>query len=129
MANPRPDLRDPLAGGSNAVRPAVDQAIDESMPLFAPIRGEPTTSQLAHEQASRKFTQKQQQIIDLLNEHGAMTQGQIAQRLGVPHHTISGRFGDLERLGRIEKTGERVPNAAGILCNVYRVKRLEFDAR
>jgi hypothetical protein len=122
MAHPKPDPRDPLARGSMADRSPVDRAIDESMPLFAPLRHEPTTSQLALDTARRKFGKKHQQILDLLTEHGAMTPYQVADLLGVPQHTISGRFSELEGV-RIEKTGERLPNPAGNLCYVYRLTR------
>jgi hypothetical protein len=118
---------DPLTRPASAGKPDIDRAIDESMPLFAPPPFAPTTKQLAHVQAESKKSLRYAQILTALCDHGALAIFEVAEKLGVPEHAISGRFGELERDGRIEKTGTRKPkpNTTGT-CNVYRLK--DWDA-
>jgi predicted transcriptional regulator len=104
-------------------RPAVDQAIDETMPLFAPPPFEPTTKQLPHVAAERVKHDRYHRILQCLADHGAMAIWQIAERLGVPEHKISGRFGEMEREQLIEKTGtQNIKPGGRVHCNIYRLK-------
>ncbi len=114
---------DPLMHRAGDSKPAIDLAIDEAMPLFAPRPFEPTTKQLAHVAAESKKSRRYAQIVTVLSDHGAMAIFQVAAVLRVPEHAISGRFGELERDGRIEKTGTRIPKTGTTgTCNVYRLK-------
>jgi hypothetical protein len=73
--------------------------------------------------ASEHFTDREQAIIDLLSEYGAMVLFQLAERLGVPDHTISGRITSLKTKRAIEITGERIRTPRGSMADVYRLSR------
>jgi len=80
------------------------------------------TSHAAELQASRKSESRRAFILRCLAEQ-PLTVFEIAARLGVSHHTISGRFTDLAKDQKIEPTGEcrRHPNS-GLPCTIWRLK-------
>lgn len=64
----------------------------------------------------------QKQIKEALEEIGPAIGEEIAQHLGVPYHTISGRFGELQEKGLIEVKGKK-QNSRGYLCKIWTVKK------
>jgi predicted transcriptional regulator len=105
-----------------AAKSPADAALLDTMPLFAPSREErKTTSQLALDRAATKFTEREQQILDLLDRHGPLPLFRLAELLGVADHTISGRLTSLKQKGAIQPTGERaIKPITGSKCDVYR---------
>ncbi len=108
-----------------AAKTPADAALLDTMPLFAPTREErQTTSQLALSKAAPKFGERHARITQILDQHGPLPIFRVAELLGVPEHTISGRFSELRKGGVIERTGERVEKPfSGSKCDVYRVQR------
>lgn len=115
-------MSDPLT--RPAAKSSADDALLDTMPLFAPTRDERTnTSQLALGRAATKFTERESQILALLEQHGPLPLFRLAELLGVADHTISGRITSLKTKGVIEPTGERaVKPITGSKCDVYRLK-------
>ena len=121
MARSNPDFRDPLARSSKPDRTTIDDDLTRVGPLFARPLFEPTTSQLAHEAAEQHFTRRESEIFDLVDRHGPKSLWQLAVRLSVADHTMSGRITSPESRSAIESTGERSTKpATGCKCDVYR---------
>ena len=85
-------------------------------PLFAPREGENATlnaqswkdtSTLAGERAALAVGSRRAAILKLIESQGPLAIFEIAERLGLFDHQISGRFGELERDGLLVKIGER----------------------
>ena len=113
-------MSDPLT--RPAAKTPADAALLDTMPLFAPRKEErQSTSQLALSKAHPRFGERRKEIIDLLERHGPMAIFEIAEKLGVPDHTISGRFSAMVVDGLIEKTGERKKKPdSNCACDIYR---------
>jgi len=72
--------------------------------------------------AARSSRARYAQIITLLQQHGELTLFELAARLGVLDHQISGRITELQREGTIERTGmTRTKPETGSACDVYRL--------
>lgn len=70
-----------------------------------------------------RIPQRYAQILDELRRHGPQTLFEIASKLGVFDHQISGRFTELKAQGLIESTGQtRRKPATGCECEVYQLK-------
>jgi len=70
-------------------------------------------------------TEDQRQVLQALKEIGPATIEEVAQHLGVPPHTISGRFGgnnELQDQDLIEVKGH-VKNSRGYRCKLWQVKK------
>jgi predicted ArsR family transcriptional regulator len=66
----------------------------------------------------------QQKVFNALKEIGPATAEEVAKHIGVPPHTISGRFGgenELEDQGLIEKNGKK-QNTRGYMATIWKVK-------
>lgn len=113
-------MSDPLT--RPAAKTPADAALLDTMPLFAPTKEErKTTRQLALSRAASRFTQREQQILDLIERHGPLPLFRLAELLGVADHTISGRITSLKTKGAIQPTGERmIKPVTGSKCDVYR---------
>lgn len=81
-----------------------------------------STRRQAGDIAARFSSQRHRQILDTLAPHDQLTMFEVAERLKCFVHQISGRFGELEAAGLIEKTGYRRKNESGRECEVYRIK-------
>lgn len=80
-----------------------------------------TSSQLAGEQAARGEGRMRQRILDRLRESPA-TLFEVAAHMNVPDHVISGRFTELARDLKIERTGERKSKPeSGCACDIWRL--------
>ncbi len=66
-----------------------------------------STSRLAGETAAKLVGSRQSRIMQLLHDRGGMTIFEVAGTLRVFDHQISGRFSELERRGKIRKSGQR----------------------
>ena len=94
--------------------------------LFDPQPASPppshlSTSQLAGAKAASICGSRRARILQFLAE-APSTIFEIAARMELHDHQISGRFGELEREALIEKTGHRRPKPeTGCLAEVYRV--------
>jgi hypothetical protein len=47
----------------------------------------------------------------------------VEERTGLPHQSCSPRFGELDRMGRIQKTGERKRTRLGRWAAVWKVRK------
>lgn len=83
---------------------------------------EPTTSRAAASAVRPRVSDLHSRIIAALRLLNA-TPDEVAVRLGETLLTIRPRFSELNRLGLIEKTGERRPNASGLKAAVWRPTR------
>lgn len=88
------------------------------------------TSRLAGDKAAVMSSARRAAICDLLRRFGPMAIFELAKKMGVHDHQISGRFGEMERDGLIKKTGERriKPNTA-CQAEVYAVRDDLPDSR
>jgi len=85
-------------------------------PLFAE-----STREEARRVAAAMTATRYRQIIQVLAEQ-PLCIFEVAERLGRFDHQISGRFGELVKLGLIEKTGERRRKpSTGCSAEVYRI--------
>ena len=92
-----------------------------SRPTFPTHAEGISTSTLAGEQAARGVGRMQARILERLRQSPA-TLFEVALHLGVPDHVISGRFTELARDMKIDRTGERRPKPeSGCLCDVWRI--------
>jgi DNA-binding Lrp family transcriptional regulator len=85
-------VSDPLQHGSEP----------HAAPLFTS-----STSSLAGAAAARGANGRRAQILAAIEEHGPQSIFEVADRMGVFDHQISGRFSALEADGFLRKTGER----------------------
>lgn len=84
-------------------------------PLFAA-----STREQARQASSRSAGKRYARIIQVLSSGGPACIFEVAQEIGCFDHQISGRFGELERLGLIRKTGQRrVKPSTGCQAEVY----------
>lgn len=80
-----------------------------------------STSEQARRAACQKVGDRYTQIIKVLAD-GPACIFEVAHVLGCFDHQISGRFGEMVRLGLIAKTGERrVKPATGCHAEVYEI--------
>ena len=79
-------------------------------------------SALAHEHLKPKKQSDRCRIWVMIgaSEKVGMTQEQCALKMGKAVHKISGRFGELERLGLLTKTDGEGRTSSGEACAVYR---------
>jgi len=83
------------------------------------------TSLLAYEKKKPELTEDQEKVLNALKEIGPATCEEVAQHLGVPPHTISGRFGgqgELQDQGKIREKG-RKQNPRGYMATIWKVKQ------
>ncbi|MGB7158152.1 MAG: hypothetical protein WBD40_08810 [Tepidisphaeraceae bacterium] len=85
---------------------ALHQAGQSATPLFQST-ATPSTSTLAGQAAARVVNSRRAQILDCIREHGPQAIFEVADKLGVFDHQISGRFGALIADNFLRKTGER----------------------
>jgi DNA-binding HxlR family transcriptional regulator len=84
-----------------------------------------STSRLAGEAAARNSGKRRAQILQVLRDRGPLAIFEIAAQIGCLDHQISGRFGELERDGLIQKTGQRVTKPdTGQPCERYALASL-----
>jgi len=72
-----------------------------------------------------EIPEDQRKVLQALEELGEATIEEVAQHLGVPPHTISGRFGgnnELQDKDLIEVKGH-VKNSRGYRCKLWQVKQ------
>lgn len=80
------------------------------------------TSRLAGQRAALASRGRRAKILQLLRDHGPQTLFELAQRMELHDHQISGRITDLKRDGLIEPTGERrTKPETGCQAEVYRL--------
>jgi hypothetical protein len=93
-------------------------------PAHAPAAVAGTTSQIAGAVAARASASRRVTILQLLETHGPQTLFELATRMNVLDHQISGRITDLLFDGLIERTGDRrTKPETGCPCDVYRIGR------
>jgi len=81
-----------------------------------------STRRQAGDVAATFSGQRRSRILQLLRDRGPMTIWEIAAEMSVFDNQISGRFGELERDGLIQKTGQRKPNPrTGCDAEVYAI--------
>lgn len=68
------------------------------------------------------LSDRQQLILSSVKAHPDRTCAEIGDILGLLPHTISGRFGELERKGLIEQSGRRACRVAGNNAYTWHVK-------
>lgn len=78
-----------------------------------------TNSILAYENLD--LTKAQAKVYDALRILGEASMNRVSEYLGVPKHTISGRFGEMVRDGSIEVCRKTMEN--GSTVGVYRIKK------
>jgi len=81
------------------------------------------TSLEAFEKKKPEITDDQEQVLNALKEIGPATCEEVANHLGVPPHTISGRFGgenELQDQGRIQKDGKK-ENPRGYMATLWKL--------
>lgn len=100
-----------------------DPTTNSAPSLFDPLPPiAKSTSTLAAEAAVRTTSKRRRQILDTIREAGPLSLFELADRLGVHAHQISGRITDLKRDGLIQATGERrINRATGCQADVYRL--------
>lgn len=72
-----------------------------------------------------ELTPDQKKVLEALEEIGPATCEEVANHLGVPPHTISGRFGgegELAEQGEIESDGQK-QNPRGYMVTIWKVKQ------
>jgi predicted ArsR family transcriptional regulator len=62
-----------------------------------------------------------QAVLIVLRRHGPLTADEIALRIGESVLAVRPRVTELSKLGKIERTGERRPNASGQTAHVWRL--------
>jgi predicted transcriptional regulator len=62
-------------------------------------------------------------VVEMLRISGPMTSKEIAKRMGVPIHFVSGRISEAKAMGLIEKTGLRREHSA-VVCATERQRKL-----
>lgn len=80
------------------------------------------TSLLAWEKKKQELTEDQKMVFEALQEIGPAIGEEIADHLGIPYHTISGRFGELQDQDRIETNGKK-QNPRGNMAQIWKVKQ------
>lgn len=60
---------------------------------------------------SPTLTTRQEAVMAQFEQHCRCTMKQVAERMGVPLHTISGRAGELVAKGLLRRTGVRVQDS------------------
>lgn len=81
------------------------------------------TSLEAFTKKKPEINNDQEKVLNALKQIGPATAEEIAKHLGVPPHTISGRFGgqgELHDKGLIEKNG-RKQNKRGYMTQIWKV--------
>lgn len=90
-----------------------------------------STREQARQASSRSTGKRYAHIIQVLARRGHSEGAcifEVAQELGCLDHQISGRFGELERLGLIAKTGQRrVKPSTGCSAEVYKIAGAAVD--
>ena len=85
-------------------------------PLFT------TTRDAARQVAARRTSKRYRQIAETLGRLGPSCIFEVAAALGCFDHQISGRFGEMEKLGLIRKTGDRRKKpSTGCAAEVYEI--------
>lgn len=88
---------------------------------------EPTTSRAAAEAINATLTERQREVIDAMRQAGdrGLTADECAAEIGRDVLAVRPRLTELgKHKGMIEKTGERRPNASGLLAAAWRIKRV-----
>lgn len=81
------------------------------------------TSGAAGDVAARSVGRRHAQILQLLQEHGPLALFELADKLSVFDHQISGRITELLTMGRIERTGDtRQKPDTGCQAHVYQLR-------
>ena len=80
------------------------------------------TSLMAFQDKKPELTDDQQKVKEALEEIGPAIGEEIAQHLGVPYHTISGRFGELQDQDQITTKGMK-QNPRGNMAQIWKVKQ------
>lgn len=79
------------------------------------------TSLIAWMDVQKDITERQNQVIQAIRElNGVATMHAVAFRLNLPLHTISGRFSELVKCGRLEPVGRTDDNKT-----LFRVANVE----
>lgn len=80
------------------------------------------TRALAGSAAAKSIGKRQQQILQLLRDHGPLAIFEVAHFMDLGDNQISGRFSELERDGLIEKAGiRRQKGETGCWAECYRI--------
>jgi len=104
------------------------QEIVEDTPLFDETKpahhlSDPPAS-LENERIMTKSGKRQSQcklVYDCLVYYGAMTSGEIAQKIGLTYHQVQKRVFDLEYIKKVVIAGERKCKIRGTKCTVWRI--------
>jgi len=80
------------------------------------------TSLMAFQDKKQELSEDQEKVFEALKEIGPVIGEEIAQHLGVPYHTISGRFGELQDQNQIKKKGMK-QNPRGNMAQIWKVKQ------
>ncbi len=87
-----------------------------------------STTHIAQDAASKLAPKRHRQIIELLSTRGPLAAWQMAEALGLPMHSISGRITELRKAKIIEETGERRTNPrSGVAGEVLRLSLSHID--
>jgi len=80
------------------------------------------TSLMAFQNKKKELSEDQEKVFEALQEIGPAIGEEIAKHIGVPYHTISGRFGELQDQDRIKKKGMK-QNPRGNMAQIWTVKQ------
>lgn len=88
------------------------------------------TSRLAGEKAAIASSSRRARIMHLINVYGPMAIFEIAEKMNVHDHQISGRFGEMLSDGLLAKTGERrIKPGTQCEAEVYALRPDDRDPR
>lgn len=92
---------------------------DHQYPIH-PGSKEPDTSRAAAKSVAPSAAILRGKCLAALTEFGPMTADEAAARIGISVLSARPRFSELLRLGQIEDSGDRWPNASGRMAKCWR---------
>lgn len=99
---------------------AAKMPVNRGKNISAPSNGTPTSDAAARRIAPMLRGMKAE-IFAVIAEHGPITCDAVEVLTGGKHQTVSARFNDLVKEGRIEDTGESALTRSGFSAALYRV--------
>jgi transposase len=76
-------------------------------------------SRAANRRNMQDREQQRSQVLNLIIEHNGLSMKEVAQMMGVPFNTVSGRGTELKKFGLVEPTGE-IRSGSAVLCATTR---------
>jgi predicted HTH transcriptional regulator len=67
----------------------------------------PNSIQTFNQQVKPNLSERQRQVMEVMNKFKRLTSYEVALKMGVELHTISGRFSEISKLGLIKRDGTR----------------------